>query len=121
MFFFLLSKPNLYFNFKTTNTNVFSKTKPYNNSYKRNLTWHIKNLIITHTNIFTWYMTLTRLISTMRKYRMDPLLATGLNSSLAVFIFTSVSAAIVSFSLTSSAVVFVVCEEFTWFYYEQRK
>ena len=55
-----------------------------------------------------WYMTFTMLISTIKKYRMEPRVATGRNSSRARLIFTSVSAATASFSLTSSAVSFVV-------------
>ena len=55
-----------------------------------------------------WYMTFTMLISTIKKYRIDPRVATGRNSSRARLILTSVSAATVSFSLTSSAVSFVV-------------
>ena len=55
-----------------------------------------------------WYITFTMDISTMRKYRMDPRAATGRYSSRAVLIFTSVSAAITSFSFTSRAVSFVV-------------
>ena len=55
-----------------------------------------------------WYITLTMLISTIRKYKILPRVATGLNSSRASFIFSSVSLAMKSFSLTSSAVNFVV-------------
>ena len=55
-----------------------------------------------------WYITFTMDISTMRKYRMDPRAATGRYSSRAVLIFTSVSAAMTSFSFTSRAVSFVV-------------
>ena len=54
-----------------------------------------------------WYMTLTNDISVMRKYRMLPLVATGRYSSRALLILISVSAAICSFWLTSSAVVLV--------------
>ena len=54
-----------------------------------------------------WYITFTILISTIRKYRMEPREATGRNSSRAKLIFTSVSAATASFSLTSSAVSLV--------------
>ena len=64
--------------------------------------------ITKNTVIRTWYMTLTKLVSTIKKYKIDPLVATGLNSSRAVLILISVSAATVSFSLTSSAVVFVI-------------
>ena len=41
-----------------------------------------------------WYMTLTLLISTIKKYKILPLVATSLYSSLAAFIFISVSAAV---------------------------
>ena len=55
-----------------------------------------------------WYMQFTMLISTIRKYRMLPRVATGRNSSRAVVIFTSVSAATCSFWLTSWAVALVM-------------
>ena len=54
-----------------------------------------------------WYITLTKDISVIRKYRMLPLVATGLYSSRALLILISVSAAIWSFWLTSRAVVLV--------------
>ena len=57
---------------------------------------------------FNYYVR-TLLSSTMRKYRMDPLVATGLYSSRAVLILDSVSDATNSFLLTSSAVAFVSC------------
>merc|ERR1719210_2744975 len=49
-----------------------------------------------------WYMTLTRLISVIKKYKMEPRVATGRNSSRAVLILISVSAAISSFWVTST-------------------
>lgn len=55
-----------------------------------------------------WYMILTMLISVMRKYRMLPRVAAGRNSSWAMLILISVSAATWSFSLTSAAVCLVV-------------
>ena len=55
-----------------------------------------------------WYIGFTIDISTMRKYTIDPRMATGRNSSLAALILTSVSAATANFSLTSKAVSLVV-------------
>ena len=55
-----------------------------------------------------WYMTFTRLISVIRKYRMLPRVATGRNSSRAAFIFNSVSPATCSFCRTSCAVDLVM-------------
>lgn len=51
-----------------------------------------------------WYMQLTIDMSVMRKYSTLPLVATGRNSSLAAFIFISVSAATCSLIFTSAAV-----------------
>ena len=56
-----------------------------------------------------WYMVFTIAISDMRKYRILPRVATGLNSSRASLILISVSAAICSFWLTSRAVALVTC------------
>ena len=75
---------------------------------------HITNLAMDKSkipkNCFSevWYITFTILISTIKKYRMEPRVATGRNSSRAKLILTSVSAATASFSLTSSAVSLVV-------------
>ena len=55
-----------------------------------------------------WYMQFTWAISHTKKYKTLPRVATGRNSSLATFIFISVSLAIVSFSFTSVAVRLVV-------------
>ena len=55
-----------------------------------------------------WYMTLTLLISVMRKYKILPLVATGRYSSRAVLILISVSAAVCNFWLTSTAVTLVM-------------
>ena len=56
-------------------------------------------------------MQLTRLISVIRKYRMLPLVATGRYSSRAELIFSSVSAAVCSFWLTSCAVTCKVTDK----------
>lgn len=55
-----------------------------------------------------WYMEFTKLISTIKKYRMLPRVATGRNSSRAELILISVSAAVCSFWLTSWAVTLVM-------------
>ena len=55
-----------------------------------------------------WYIMFTMLISTTKKYKMLPRVATGRNSSRASLILISVSLATNSFSLTSWAVSFVV-------------
>lgn len=56
-----------------------------------------------------WYMMLTLLNSTIRKYSIEPLAATALNSSRATIIFFSVSAATINLAFTSSEVVLVTC------------
>lgn len=55
-----------------------------------------------------WYMTLTMLISVIRKYRMLPREATGRYLAWAMLILISASAATLSFALTSAAVCLVV-------------
>lgn len=55
-----------------------------------------------------WYMTLTMLISVMRKYRMLPRDATGRYLAWAILILISASAATLSLALTSAAVCLVV-------------
>ena len=74
---------------------------------KTNLAIELSNIVKNCCND-VWYITLTMLISTIKKYIMLPRVATGLYSSRASLIFTSVSRATKSFSLTSSAVNFVV-------------
>ena len=59
-----------------------------------------------------WYITFTLLISTIRKYKIEPRDATARNSSRAMLIFRSVCAETLSFWLTSSAVTLVSCS--TW-------
>lgn len=55
-----------------------------------------------------WYMMLTIPISTIKKYKILPRAATGRNSSRAVVILISVSAAVCNFWLTSWAVDLVM-------------
>lgn len=52
-----------------------------------------------------WYMLHTRDMLQIKKYNTEPRVATGRNSSLAVFIFISVSFATSNFSLTLKRIV----------------
>ena len=59
-----------------------------------------------------WYMKLTIIISTIKKYNILPRVATGLYSSRAKFIFSLVSAAICNLDLTSIDVILVIFNTF---------